>query len=579
MKVYLRHSAHIKALQRGESANAAFQLKLKKSRDMIPALTTLTQEKRERVLNSTAVQLIDMLKQGNATSVELLVTFYEQALNRNAALNYLVDTNFEEALKLARKCDTQRHHDPSSCTGLLFGLPMSIKESFGQKGFPLTSGCIAWLDNIVEKDAVAVQLLREEGAIPFIRTNIPQVLSTSITTNHIWGETKNPWDTSRSAGGSSGGEAAVICSRGSPLGIGTDMGGSIRIPAAFCGIYGFKPTGGRTPFKGHDSNGLSGQGMSNIPAAVGPLGISVDDLELICKTLMSERLYKRDPYSGDPYVPKQPWKGADAVFDSDRKLKFGYAETFDFLLASEPTRRAVRETVAKLRECGHEVVEVKLPFFDDYVSSHLKLISGDGNLRSLRDKLKGEKLMYEYQGIDTAARLGWCSRALAKLWLRLRGESKLAMIIESLKPLSAYEYLLNSSFQKRTQTAFFKIWEENKLDAFICPGYPIPAMKTRSSRYIMIAACYTRLFNYLNLPAGSLPVTRVTEGEDHYTEKTGAQQEELERKTAEDIKGSVGMPLNIQVATLPWEDEKCIAAMKLIEQAFPFYSQHKFPIV
>lgn len=560
-----------------KKAREKLNRQLEASKHNLPQLIEVPSQKRAKILRASATELLKMLRDGTTTSVELVAVFYQRALEMNAKFNFLTGINLEEALITAKKYDELRKKDPSRCKGLLFGLPISIKESFGQKGFEMTSGCIASLGKLVEEDALMVKLLKDQGAIPFVRTNIPQGLFTSVTTNRIWGETVNPWNSQRSAGGSSGGEGAIVASRGSPLGLGSDMGGSVRIPAAFCGIYGFKPSAGRTSFKGHDINGPTASGIRNIFSACGPLAISVADVELFCKAVMSEEVMNQKPFSGDPYLIRQPWNESKATLKESTKLRIGYVETFDFYLASKPARRAVRETIAKLKADGHEVIELKIPFFQALVGSHLKIISGDGNLKGLRDKLKGEPLLEEYSGIEKVTGYGPITRRIMSTWYKLRGEKKAAFVLDCMKPLTTSEYLINSTFQRQIQASFFKIWEENNLDAFISPGYPIPAMKTKNSKHIMIAACYTRIYNYLNLPAGSLPVTRVKEGEDIYDEKTGSKQEELERRTREDMKGTVGMPINIQVTTLPNEDEKCVAIMKLIERLIPFYSQNSFP--
>ena len=155
---------------------------------------------------------------------------------------------FEAAVADAQLCDEERR--AGQLRGKLHGLPVSIKEQISQAGFDSTCGACCRLFQPAESDAIIVQLLKNAGAIPFCRTNVPQLLMLPESFNAIYGTSNNPFDVTRTPGGSSGGETALLAARGSPLGIGTDVGGSIRIPAVLCGIYGFKPTVDRLSTKG-----------------------------------------------------------------------------------------------------------------------------------------------------------------------------------------------------------------------------------------------------------------------------------------------------------------------------------------
>jgi amidase len=162
---------------------------------------------------------------------------------------------------------------------MLHGLPISVKEYIKLKGTTATSGLITWANDISDEDALIVKTFREQGAIFFVKTTNPQTLMALETDSNLFRRTMNPYSTTSTSGGSSGGESALLAMHGSPLGIGTDIGGSIRVPSAFCGTYGFKPTIGRLPH-----SGLSGlhEGMHNIVGVVGPLARSIEDLELFC---------------------------------------------------------------------------------------------------------------------------------------------------------------------------------------------------------------------------------------------------------------------------------------------------------
>lgn len=146
-------------------------------------------------------------------------------------------------------------------------------------------GVVVKARRIVEEDGLLCDVIRRGGMIPFVKTNIPQVAMTYDSVNFIWGRADNPWDTKRTTGGSSGGEGGLIAARGSLLGIGADIGGSLRIPAEFCGIYSLKPSVHRLSFKGHTEYSPSFNGQINIPAVVGPMGSSPDDLALLMRVM------------------------------------------------------------------------------------------------------------------------------------------------------------------------------------------------------------------------------------------------------------------------------------------------------
>ena len=132
----------------------------------------------------------------------------------------------------------------------LFGIPTSVKDNIEMEGTRSTIGLTIRADRFLKEDCGTIKAFKHTGLIPFIKTNVPQLAFNFDSANHLWGRTLNPWNVKKSAGGSSGGEGAAIASRVSPVGIGNDMGGSIRIPAAFNGVFGLLVSGDRLPFKG-----------------------------------------------------------------------------------------------------------------------------------------------------------------------------------------------------------------------------------------------------------------------------------------------------------------------------------------
>ncbi|NWW55032.1 VDHAP protein, partial [Pedionomus torquatus] len=175
--------------------------------------------------------------------------------------------------------------------GLLYGIPVSIKDHINCKGHISSGGMVKFLGQVMEEDSVIVQVLKSQGAIPFVKTNIPQTMINYDCSNLIFGQTLNPLNHQKSPGGSSGGEGALIAGGGSILGIGSDVAGSIRLPSSFCGLCGLKPTGNRiSPSAcGDRTFVLAVMGM------LGPMARDVDSLALCMKALLCEEMFRLDP--------------------------------------------------------------------------------------------------------------------------------------------------------------------------------------------------------------------------------------------------------------------------------------------
>lgn len=177
--------------------------------------------------------------------------------------------------------ETPKDHFPP-----FFGVPISIKDTVDMKGFASTIGCIERYYVNQEKDGDIITVLKNSGMIPFVRSNVPQLCMSYECNNLLWGNARNPWNILRTPGGSSGGEAALVASRSSPIGLGGDIGGSLRIPAEFCGLCTLKPTSQRITSQGHTSFSPSIDGQINIRPTMGPLAKSVEDLSTFLSILM-----------------------------------------------------------------------------------------------------------------------------------------------------------------------------------------------------------------------------------------------------------------------------------------------------
>jgi len=219
------------------------------------------------------------LRKGQVSSVELLKAYLERVDRYNPALNALVVDDRNAALRRARAAD--RALAKGELWGPLHGLPMTVKESFDLKGQPTTWGHVPRKDHVAEQDALAVQRLKAAGAVVFGKSNVPLNLADFQSYNAVYGTTNNPWDLARGPGGSSGGSAAMVAAGLSALEYGSDIGGSIRNPAAYCGVYGLKPTWCIVPKRGHSL--APAPGAEADLSVIGPLARSAADLALALK--------------------------------------------------------------------------------------------------------------------------------------------------------------------------------------------------------------------------------------------------------------------------------------------------------
>ena len=201
------------------------------------------------IWNQGALELAAALRRREISAVELLDLYLDRIEKYNPALNAIVVFDTEAARAAAQTADTVLASGAE--TGPLHGVPMTVKESFDLAGHPSTFGRSDRRDHRAAHDALAVERLKSAGAVIMGKTNVPIDLADWQSFNEIYGDTVNPWDTARSPGGSSGGATAALAAGLTGLEIGSDIGGSIRVPAHFCGVYGHKPTYGIVPLRGH----------------------------------------------------------------------------------------------------------------------------------------------------------------------------------------------------------------------------------------------------------------------------------------------------------------------------------------
>ncbi len=250
----------------------------------------------------TAVDLAGLLARGEVSAVEVLDAHLDWIDERNPELNAICTLDRDHALEQARAVDELRRRDPEAAAAKpLLGLPTAVKDLVPTKGIRTTLGSPIFADNVPDFDALIVERIRGAGAVVLGKTNTPEFGAGSQTFNPVFGKTRNPWDPSRTCGGSSGGAAAALGSGMLPIADGSDLGGSLRNPASFCGVVGFRPTRGRVPRVPPE------QGWDDL-AVLGPMGRNVSDAALLFSIIAGPD--PRDPISlarpSEPFHPVEP---------------------------------------------------------------------------------------------------------------------------------------------------------------------------------------------------------------------------------------------------------------------------------
>jgi Asp-tRNA(Asn)/Glu-tRNA(Gln) amidotransferase A subunit family amidase len=293
----------------------------------------------EELTGSSATRLAELIRRRAVSAVEVVEAHLRRIERLNPQLNAIV-TVAPDVLERAR--ESQERVMRGAGLGALEGVPVTVKDTIETKGLRTTSGSAVRASYVPVEDAPAVARLKAAGAILLGKTNVPEMALTYETDNPVFGRTNNPHDLRRTPGGSSGGEAAAVSAGLSPAGLASDLVGSIRIPAHFCGIVGLKPTTGRVPCAGHFPTAT---GPYSLAATIGPIARRVEDLSLLLNVIAG--------YNAPEFVSAPAWGLKDAYTVSTlRGLRVGWYTDDGVSPVTESTRQAVRAAVLALEEAG-----------------------------------------------------------------------------------------------------------------------------------------------------------------------------------------------------------------------------------
>lgn len=504
----------------------------------------LTEQELTITENYDATALIHLMSSGQLKSIDVVTAFCKRAAIAQQCVSCLTETMFDEARARARECDTYLEKNGKPI-GPLHGLPISLKDSFSVKGTQATIGYVSFiLRPPAATNSSVVDILASAGAVFYVKTNLPQTMMTGDSHNWIFGRTLNPHNLSLTAGGSTGGEGALVAMRGSVMGVATDIAGSTRIPALCCGISSIKPTASRIPFAGGVPPGRIGAPSPILPV-IGPCGRSIRDYELFLKTVIDT-----NPWTIDENVLNVPWR---LVQPSNKPLRFGLVRGCQERPLHPPIARALHTTATALKAAGHSVTLIEEQIPSLYQSAILA---------------------YKFFMLDPSN--------TPMQHMRASGEPPIPSSAGAVFPeLKDWTPSLDELFDMNIQRAgVVKKWHDvvvkEELDAILMPGYQATAPK--HDRYGV--AVYTVLANLVNWPAGILTCEGARKELDGQflkqdityeppcksTTKAPWKKEHMADSVKIDEPDSCeGMPTHVQVMGKPMMDEELLGTMKVVE--------------
>ncbi|PYH42853.1 putative general amidase [Aspergillus saccharolyticus JOP 1030-1] len=425
---------------------------------------------RELAITETvdATALLAQIAAGKYSAVEVTTAFCKRAAIAQQLTNCLTETFFDQALIRAQELDTHLA-TTGQPVGPLHGLPISLKDMLHVAGVASTLGYVSFLDRPpATANSPLVDVLLAAGAVVYVKTNIPQTLMTADSHNNVFGRVLNPHRRTLTAGGSSGGESALIALRGSLLGVASDIAGSIRIPAHCCGLVGFKPSMGRVPYSGILNAGKPGY-LSGISAVAGPICHSIRDATLFLQTVCNVR-----PDDFDDVALGIPW----TVPSISDKLRIGLF-TADPKLPLHPNiARTLHRAAEKLAAAGHEIVDItaQLPLMEEANDTAFGLFGLDADRTAISHLTAAGEPLVPSLGI-------------------VNGDKKP-------NPAPTLDDLFRLTARKAEITAQTRrVFVENKLDLILAPAYQSCALV--HDRYAH--AWYTVFWNLVDSPSCVLP--------------------------------------------------------------------------
>lgn len=490
------------------------------------------------IIQSEASTILQHIKTRKWSALEVARAFCKASAFAQELTNCLTEVLYPEAMERAKYLDDYLDRTGKPI-GPLHGLPISLKDSFITTPHPSSIGMSAFANEPTTKDSAMVNILRGLGAVFYCKTNVPTAMMMAETINNVWGECINPLHKGLSPGGSSGGESALIAFKASPLGVGTDIGGSVRIPAAWCHLYGLKPSFGRFPVTGGKP---SIPGQEFILAVNGPMSRSLETLKLYCASVLSPEVA---PWQFDHKSLPIPWR-SNMIQPPGRKLRLGFIGPHDGLVhVQPPVQRALDETQAALEAAGHEIIHWSAELHEIIVKNLVASFYDLGGTAITQLLTPSEEPIFP-------AMQGYAIAAKAELNVtQMRNK-----------------VLQRNELQQKYLDAWNATATEGKLpmDGIImaCSPWAAPRLgATQKDFYVG----YTGVFNFLDFCACTFPVTFTDKSVDVPRDmKSFHQLSEIDGRIQADYDADFyhGAPVSLQLAGRRLEEEKVLEMVEVV---------------
>ncbi|OBZ77619.1 Acetamidase [Grifola frondosa] len=501
----------------------------------------------KNILGKPASEIVANVQAGILNPSDVLLAYGKKALKAHAATNCLTEVLISKSEEWAKSCNTQ---------GPLAGMPISMKDTAGVAGFDSCIGYSAWVGKPFEKDSALVRLLRDAGAVPFVKTNVPITLLSFESTNDVFGVTTNPHNKGYSPGGSTGGEAALLAYGGSRLGVGTDVAGSVRCPAHYSGIYTIKASSQRFMKAG---NATSMPGQEGVPPVYSPMTRTLADLEMFWRAIFSMK-----PWEYDYSVLPIPWR--DIQLSTGKPIRWGVMWDDGVVAPSPACKRALQEVVSALEAHGHEVLTIDPPSPFEALEIASQLLFAEGGKVSTKPIRWGE---WNDTGVVQALRMfrvpGFIRRLYAWYLRHIKQDALYATLVENWYEKSVPEYMALVARREGFRERWYNMMREQALDFVLTVPNALPAVPHGGMREGWKACGYTFLFNMLDYSAGVLPVTHVDRALDALAAFKPRNAIERGSFAMYDADKMHGLPVGVQVVGKRLEEEKVLEGMKIIE--------------
>lgn len=471
----------------------------------------------------TATDLARRIGNRTVTSAEAVEAFLSRIETDNPSLNAVVTLDEEAARRRAREADEAL--DRGERLGPLHGVPFTVKDCWETAGLRTTCGYPPLADHVPNRDATAVARLRDAGGILLGKTNPAMLAADWQTDNPVFGRTDNPWDPGRTPGGSSGGSGAAVAARLSPLDLASDSGGSIRVPAHFCGVAGLKPSEGRVPARGHVPDwhfpGREPRGLLRHMGVYGPIARSVEDLQTAFSVLAG-------PDPREPRLPPLP--RPDLPSSDPASLRIAWTDRFGAAPVGADTLGALGELVEALEASGSVVEQVEPDLaFESAWRSWGEIAAAEIGA-GMSPWLRG---MFLLRFLFMADRFSPSRKGLMR-GIRLSAAGLVTALARRDDTIRGVERVLDGRDVWLCPVAATPAFGHRK------PGSPIPVDGVETP-YILAAAGYTTPFSLSGHPVVVLPVGRSRDG----------------------------MPIGVQVVGHRWRDERLLAVAAVLEEMVP----------